>query len=59
MKKTKGGGKKEEEKENKKVMNNMNKKKENIIKLVETESNGNSYLRCPCLTLQKEGQNCN
>ena len=53
------GGKKEEEKENKKVMNNMNKKKENIIKLVETESNANGYLRCPCSTLQKEGQNCN
>ena len=41
-------------------MNNLNQKKEeNIIKLVETKSNANGYLRCPCSTLQKEGQKCN
>ena len=35
------------------------KRKENIIKLVETKSNANKYLRFPCSTLQKEGQKCN
>ena len=46
MKKTKGGAKKR-------------KIKKYIIKLVETESNANGYPRCPCSTLQKEGQKCN
>ena len=60
MKKTKGGAKKRRKKgKQKSYEQHEPKNKKNIIKLVETESNANGYLRCPCSTLQKEGQKCN
>ena len=62
-KRQKVGWKQEEEKEIKKKTRKEKKneqrepkKQENIIKLVETESNANNYLRFPCLTFQKEGK---